>query len=114
MFDQPLLLVFPLAGLDVVPNARATSAKLTGSTRARRPIAASHHAPSAQPKRKPATAGQVRLARWRALAIRLGSCPRIISPMSVVSSVIFVVRTAVDGAPMREIRTSAFCTAIAE
>jgi hypothetical protein len=95
-------------------SASAISAKLAGRTRARRPITASHDAPRAQPKRNPAIAGQVRLARWRALAIRLGFCPRIISPISVVRSVIFVVSTAVDGAPTSEIRTSAFWTAIAE
>jgi hypothetical protein len=68
-----------IAGLELIPKISAKSAKATGTTRALRPSAASHHAPSAQPKRKPATAGQVRLARWRALAIRLGSRPRNIS-----------------------------------
>ena len=66
VFGSEIFLVAPaqlLLRLEVVLNASAISAKLAGRTMARRPIAASHHAPSAQPKRNPAIAGQVRLAR---------------------------------------------------
>ena len=52
-------------------------------------------------------AGQVRRARSRDLAARSASFPSSISPRSMVTSVMFVVITAVDGAPIRPIRASA-------
>ncbi len=52
--------------------------------------------------------GQVRRRRSRALARRSASRPNSISPRSIVATVMLVVCTAVDGAPVRAMRTSAF------
>jgi len=59
-------------------------------------------------------AGQVVLARSRALTVLLALPPSSTCPTSMVKRVMFVVITAVAGAPRNEIRTSPFCTAIAE
>jgi hypothetical protein len=84
------------------------------NARDHRPSGASHAAPSEQPTAKPMIAREVRLARPRALAALSISLPSSTSPMSIVKRVTLVVITAVDGAPLSEIWTSMFGTAIAK
>src|SRR5216683_2276092 len=98
----------------LVDIATASRASPAGKARDRRPIAASHIAPAPQPIAKPTIAGQVRIARSRALATSAGLRASITSPTSIMKRVMLVVMTAVDGAPFSDTCTSAFCTAIAE
>src|SRR4051794_2902469 len=82
------------------PIATASTARPTGKVRDIRPAAVSHAAPRPHPVAKPTIAGQVSLARSRALATSDRLRPTITSPISIMKRVMLVVMTAVDGTPL--------------